>query len=225
MATLKKSTLPTGAKTTTNADRKAAYDAALHTGLEKIFLKFRINEKRWEELKNAGVAIIKRDEKEITQNNIKDAKKFGINAFAYNRKDAAGNKRADSGTMVLEDWDIYADDLLQSLIELGWTSSINMYRKTGEKVMGFAVIVFEHDPQPYTGPDGENPPSTPLNTKILDIIREKLSKRVYEHLQVWRNPNGTCTFNFSHATDEKPKKSLIVEIEEQEENIIPFELW
>lgn len=224
MGTLKKSTLPNGAALTTNPDRHAAYDAALCTELKKILLKFRINNKRWEEFKNAGVAVIVRNEKAIIKKHIKAAKSYGQNAFDYARTDAAGNKQADSGVMILEDWDIYADDLLQSLVELGWTSSINMYRKPGDQVMGFLTIVFEKDPQPYTGPEGNNIPSTPLNVKILEILREKTSKRVYEHLQVWRNPDATCTFNFSHAKDEKPKKSLIVELEDGEQ-IIAFDLY
>ncbi len=175
-----------------------AYDDAVFGETLKFFLKFKINAKKFFELRSKGIPTFKRNELAVIKKGFSEAKEFGLNTSENMRTDTAGFNRIDSGVKLHSDEEVYGNDMLLSLLELtksGWNMSANVFRKENES-SGFLTLVFEKAEKP-----------TPVNPRLVELVTQ-VSNRTYQHVHIWKNPDSTCTINFTMGTDKPKKKSL-----------------
>lgn len=164
----------------------------------KVIVKPRVNERTARLLIDAGVPFNVRTtqrQNELTTKNAQAAQAAGRDGFRGDRIDAAGNVQADTDAPVFG-WDAEGRQsvslrhvLADVRAKFGWeVTAVSMFRKEGDR-MYFLVIVLEDKP-------------AMAMTPALHALLGKAMDRVYGHLHVYRNLDGSVTVNPAHALDE-----------------------
>lgn len=167
------------------AQREAEQDAPL-------LLKFRVNEKYTQSIADF-LDVRERTKKEEKMLTTKRTTEVGKEeAFAYQRKDAVGNKQADTGTeMFFEGKNgnaISFIHLVDDLKESGYSLiDVFSYQKEGDRM---SFICFKFNKEKSAG----------FPKKVTDLLKV-LCDKSWEHTHIWDNPNGSITINAAHLTE------------------------
>lgn len=197
----------------TNQELEQKYNEALAQNLNKIVLKFRINQKKATDFEILGLKIehrTKQKEQEKINRHAKIAESFGQDAYAYDRTDSVGLKRSDSGVQIATVDQLGPEELYHSLVALGWKMFVKLFRKEGDK-MYYMEITFVQETEE---------PATELNINLFtDLMSRHILCKTYKSCYIWNNPDASMTFNVMHAQERNqfPKVAYIkVAIENNE---------
>jgi hypothetical protein len=181
-----------------NISRTALFEKTLkEVELTTIIFKLCVKADFFKRIK-VEIPVQQRNDSKIAIQQTSEALRFGKDEL---RTDAANIERGDSGKEMLKGSNYYSGDLLNSLLELrkyGWGASISTYQKTNDK-RHYVQIVFK-----------ENEPDTLQPEILAEVVKELVTDKVYNYLNIFANPNGVTTCNFSGIDVNLKKKNTLV---------------
>lgn len=174
-----------------------------------VLVKFRINDRRADDLKKVGVHFHERTVQrdiELRQNQMAESASHGVDHFRLGRTDATGTVRGDSGTPMFDRNGLPNAVLVETVNDLQANlglilTGINLLKKPGDKVMTYFVMKFEPTGTKLELTDSQRP-----------LVNEIVG-RTYEFLHGYKNPSGSWTFNTAHVKDAKVVNDVHVDVD------------